>query len=63
MRSELRKRKRRLAAERRIGRGNVFELDLSPEEILSDLNFGVGASGEVAPIVPAVRARGPHESN
>ncbi len=28
-----------------------FELDLSPEEVIADLNFGVGPIAETAPLV------------
>ncbi len=44
---------------------NGFELNVTPEEIMSDLNFGVGSLWETAqiPREHGVRAGGPHESN
>ena len=44
---------------------NGFELNVTPEEIMSDLNFGVGGLWETAQVMPdnAVRAGGPDESN
>ncbi len=44
---------------------NGFELNVTPEEIMSDLNFGVGSLEETAQITQehGVRAGGSHESN
>ena len=65
MRKKLWKRIGRSAAERRARRLNGFELNLSLEEIISDLNYGVGSLGETAQAAQntGVRAGGSHESN
>jgi phosphosulfolactate phosphohydrolase-like enzyme len=62
---KLRKQTRRSAAQRQAAKPNGFELNVSPEEIMSDLNFGVGSLWETAQITQeqGVRAGGPHESN
>jgi hypothetical protein len=62
---KLRKRTRRSVAQRQAGKLNGFELNVLPEEIMSDLNFGVGSLWKTAQIPPerGVRAGGPHESN
>ncbi len=62
---KLRKRTTRSATQRQAGKLNGFELNVLPEEIMSDLNFGVGSLWETAqiPREHGVRAGGPHESN
>ncbi len=64
MPKKLRKQTRHSTAQRQAGKLSGFELNVSPEEIMSDLNFGVGSLGDDRPD-PAgtVRAGGPHESN
>ncbi len=61
MPKKLRKRTRQSAAQQEAGKLNGFELNISPEEIMSDLNFGVGSLGETAQIAQSngVRAGGP----
>ena len=65
MPKKLRKQTRHSAAQRQAGKLNGFELNVSSEEIMSDLNFGVGSLGETVQIAQehGVRAGGPHESN
>lgn len=65
MPKKLRKQTRHSAAQCQAGNLNGFELNVSPEDIMSDLNFGVGSLWETAPIrqEQGVRAGGPHESN
>ncbi len=48
---KLRNRRRRAVKGRIEIKLDGFELGLSPEEIIADLNFGVGPIAEAAPLV------------
>ncbi len=50
MPKKLRKQTRRSAAQRQGGKLNGFEFNVLHEEIMSDLNFGIGSLGETAQI-------------